>query len=89
MKKIGILFGQETTFPPAFVERVNSKGEKDITAEFLRVDKVVQGESIGYDVIIFPAASTIVPIFKPSFVWPINFSKIFFGKNDKPQFVWI
>ncbi len=52
MKKIGILFGQETTFPPAFVERVNSKGEKDITAEFLRVDKVVQGESIGYDVII-------------------------------------
>jgi hypothetical protein len=22
MKKIGILFGQETTFPPAFVERV-------------------------------------------------------------------
>ena len=26
MKKIGILFGQENTFPPAFVERVNSKG---------------------------------------------------------------
>jgi hypothetical protein len=25
MKKIGILFGQEKTFPPAFVERVNSK----------------------------------------------------------------
>ncbi len=27
MKKIGILFGQENTFPPAFVERVNSKKE--------------------------------------------------------------
>lgn len=52
MKKIGILFGQETTFPPAFVERVNSKGEKDIVAEFLRVDKVIQGEPLGYDVII-------------------------------------
>ena len=25
MKKIGILFGQERTFPQAFVERVNSK----------------------------------------------------------------
>jgi hypothetical protein len=52
MKKIGILFGQETTFPPAFVERVNSKNEKGITAEFVKIDKVVQGETSGYDVII-------------------------------------
>jgi len=52
MKKIGILFGQETTFPPAFVERVNSKNEKGITAEFVKIDRVVQGEPSGYDVII-------------------------------------
>jgi hypothetical protein len=52
MKKIGILFGQETTFPPAFVERVNSKNEKGITAEYVKIDKVVQGEANGYDVII-------------------------------------
>ena len=52
MKKIGILFGQETTFPPAFVERVNSKNIKGITAEFVKIDKVVQGEPSGYDVII-------------------------------------
>lgn len=52
MKKIGILFGQETTFPPAFVERVNSKNEKGITAEFVKIDKVVQGDPSGYDVII-------------------------------------
>jgi len=52
MKKIGILFGQENTFPPAFVERVNSKKEKGITAEFVKIDKVVQGETSGYDVII-------------------------------------
>ncbi len=52
MKKIGILFGQETTFPPAFVERVNSKNEKGLTAEFVKIDKVVQGEPSGYDVII-------------------------------------
>jgi hypothetical protein len=52
MKKIGILFGQENTFPPAFVERVNSKKEKGITAEFVKIDKVIQGEPSGYDVII-------------------------------------
>ena len=53
MKKIGILFGQEHSFPPAFVERVNQKtGGKDIVAEFVKIDKVIQGESCGYDVVI-------------------------------------
>ncbi len=52
MKKIGILFGQENTFPQAFVERVNEKNEEGIIAEFVSIDKVVQGESCGYDVII-------------------------------------
>jgi hypothetical protein len=52
MKKIGILFGQENTFPPAFVERVNSKKESGITAELLKLDKVIQGEPSIYDVII-------------------------------------
>ncbi|GAB4300007.1 MAG: hypothetical protein Kow0098_27020 [Ignavibacteriaceae bacterium] len=52
MKKIGILFGQENTFPPAFVERVNKKNEPGITAEFVKIDKVIQGEQCGYEVII-------------------------------------
>ncbi|MDR3666621.1 MAG: hypothetical protein P4L35_07255 [Ignavibacteriaceae bacterium] len=52
MKKIGILFGQENTFPQAFVDRVNSKKEAGITAEFVNIDKVIQGEPSGYDVII-------------------------------------
>jgi hypothetical protein len=52
MKKIGILFGQETAFPPAFVERVNLKNVKGITAEYVKIDKVAQGEASGYDVII-------------------------------------
>ena len=52
MKKIGILFGQEKTFPQAFVERVNAKISNGITAEFVKIDKVVQGEHCGYDVII-------------------------------------
>jgi hypothetical protein len=52
MKKIGILFGQERSFPMAFVERINSKNVPGITAEPVRIDKVMQGEPSGYDVII-------------------------------------
>src|SRR5438045_4736112 len=53
MKKIGILFGMEHSFPPTFVERVNHKtGGRDIVAEFVRIDKVMQGEPCGYDVVI-------------------------------------
>src|ERR1700738_612596 len=53
MKKIGILFGQEHSFPPAFVDRVNQKtGGKDISAEIVKIDKWIQGEPCGYDVVI-------------------------------------
>lgn len=52
MKKIGILFGRENTFPHAFVERVNEKNVDGIRAEFVRIDKVVQGKSDEYAVII-------------------------------------
>lgn len=52
MKKIGILFGQERTFPQAFIERVNSKDVGGIKAEAVRIDKVIQGEPTDYSVII-------------------------------------
>ena len=52
MKKIGILFGQENTFPQAFVDRVNSKKESGITAELAHINKIIQGEPLGYDVLI-------------------------------------
>jgi glutathione synthase/RimK-type ligase-like ATP-grasp enzyme len=52
MKKIGILFGQERTFPQAFIERVNSKEIEGIVAEPVRIDKVMQGEPTEYSVII-------------------------------------
>lgn len=52
MKKIGILFGQERSFPMAFIERVNSKGVEGITAEPFLMDKSVQGVNSGYAVII-------------------------------------
>lgn len=52
IKKIGILHGKERSFPEAFVERINSKKIKGITAEPVKIDKVIQGEPCGYDVII-------------------------------------
>ncbi len=52
MKKIGILHGKERSFPEAFVERINSKKIDGIMAESVKIDKVVQGESSGYSVII-------------------------------------
>lgn len=52
MKKIGILFGQENTFPPALVERINSKKEKGITAEFAIINKVEQAAPTEYAVLI-------------------------------------
>ena len=52
MKKIGILFGQERSFPMAFIERVNSKGIENILAEPVRIDKAVQGAKTDYAVII-------------------------------------
>jgi hypothetical protein len=52
MKKIGVLFGKERSFPMAFVERVNSKNISGIVAEPVRIEKVMQGEPSGYAVII-------------------------------------
>lgn len=52
MKKIGVLFGKERSFPEAFVNRVNSKNVAGISAEPVRIDKVKQGESGDYAVII-------------------------------------
>jgi hypothetical protein len=52
MKKIGVLFGKERSFPMAFVEMINSKNIEGIVAEPVRIDKVMQGEPSGYAVII-------------------------------------
>ncbi|TKK64771.1 hypothetical protein FC093_21730 [Ilyomonas limi] len=52
MKKIGILYGKERSFPEALIQRVNSKNVKDIIAEPVKIDKVIQGEPSPYAVII-------------------------------------
>ncbi len=63
MKKIGVLFGQERSFPMAFIEKINSKGIKDIQAEPVRIDKSMQGEDSGYAV-IFDRISQDVPFYR-------------------------
>ncbi len=52
MKKIGILFGQEDTFPWAFIDRINEKNIKGITAEAVTIDMVQQAAPTEYAVII-------------------------------------
>lgn len=52
MKKIGILFGKERSFPNALIEKVNSMKINGIVAEAVRIDKVMQGEPTEYAVII-------------------------------------
>lgn len=52
MKKIGILFGFENSFPQAFVERINSKNIKGIVAEAVTVDVLQQADPTDYTVIV-------------------------------------
>lgn len=56
MRKIGILFGQENTFPWAFIDRCNEKikeqGIKNMMAEAVSIDTVEQAKSDEYAVII-------------------------------------
>jgi glutathione synthase/RimK-type ligase-like ATP-grasp enzyme len=63
MKKIGMLFGKERSFPMAFIDRVNSKKIDGIIAEPVQIDKVIQGESSGYAV-IFDRISQDVPFYR-------------------------
>ncbi len=52
MKKIGILFGMEDTFPWAFIDKVNSMNVEGVVAEAVTVDQVIQGKATEYAVII-------------------------------------
>jgi hypothetical protein len=51
--KVGLLCGRECSFPPAFLEKVNTLGEPhEITAEFLKLTGTKMGEPSGYRVIV-------------------------------------
>jgi len=51
-KKIGILFGMENTFPPAFVDKINSMKVEGVTAEFVKIGGVRMDEPRKYNVIV-------------------------------------
>jgi hypothetical protein len=52
MKKIGIIYGMENTFPGALVERINSRGVEGLRAESVSIGGVKMAEPSGYRVII-------------------------------------
>jgi glutathione synthase/RimK-type ligase-like ATP-grasp enzyme len=52
MKKIGILFGVENSFPSALVEQINARNLDGITAEFVLTGAVQLGKAPRYAVIL-------------------------------------
>jgi hypothetical protein len=52
VKKIGVLFGMENTFPGALVDKINSMEIEGIQAEFVQIGGVRMAEPSGYTVIV-------------------------------------
>src|SRR5918996_3230162 len=52
MKRIGVLFGMENTFPGALVERINGMKVPDVRAEFVQIGAIKMAERCKYSVIV-------------------------------------
>ena len=52
MKKIGVLFGMENTFPGALVDRINAMGAEGVVAEFVQMGGVQMASPSRYAVIV-------------------------------------
>jgi glutathione synthase/RimK-type ligase-like ATP-grasp enzyme len=52
MRKIGIIYGMENSFPSALVDRINGKNVPDVIAEHVRIGGIKMAEPSGYRVII-------------------------------------
>ncbi len=52
MKKIGILFGQERSFPRALIERINASGAHNVTAEAVQIGGISLESPKTYDLIL-------------------------------------
>lgn len=52
MKKIGVLFGMESVFPGALVDRITAMGLDDVTAEAVQIGAVRMDRTGDYDVIV-------------------------------------
>ncbi len=63
MKKIGILYGMEQSFPYAVLEKINNSGRKDLIAEFIKIGAIQMDKPLKYDVIL-DRVSDEVPFYK-------------------------
>src|SRR5580700_1434606 len=52
MRKIGLLYGMETTFPPGLVDRIISLNVADVRAESILMGGVGMAQPSGYRVIV-------------------------------------
>jgi glutathione synthase/RimK-type ligase-like ATP-grasp enzyme len=52
MKRIGIIYGMENTFPPALVDHINARAIDGVRAEHVKIGGVLMAQPSGYDVII-------------------------------------
>jgi len=52
MKRIGILYGMENTFPSALVDRFNGRGVKGVVAEHMKIGAIQMAEACPYQVIV-------------------------------------
>jgi glutathione synthase/RimK-type ligase-like ATP-grasp enzyme len=52
MRKIGIIYGMENSFPPALVDRINSMRVEGVKAEHIHIGGIKMAEPSGYRVIV-------------------------------------
>lgn len=52
MRKIGIIYGMEQTFPPALVDRINEMAVANVRAEHIHIGAIKMAEPSGYQVIV-------------------------------------
>jgi len=52
VRKIGIIYGMENSFPSALVERINNKNVPDVMAEHIHIGGIKMAEPSGYHVIV-------------------------------------
>ena len=52
MKRIGIIYGMENTFPGALVETINARNVPGVRAEHVKIGGVLMAQSSGYSVLI-------------------------------------
>lgn len=63
MKKIGVLWGMEQTFPPALIDYINDKRIKGLSAESIKLGGMILDKPLDYNV-IFDRVSQEIPYYK-------------------------